>query len=1022
MLHLLCVPSGGDPSDIFYQKALQHSFEETMLVASSEALVGKARMQGIRGVTFDALANAVAEQCSARLRDRLVVRKISRKAQELILQDILDRLSGEGRLPYFGRLTGKKGFVRSVVSLMEQIGSCGATAEEIETAFAHWDGRSPVYRQKDREVTEIYREYLAYLIRNNIYDMSGLYRVATEELTSLRKAGGALTWKALYFTGFYRFDALQLVIIRLLSQISDVWIALPYEPGRPELYGAAEFTYGDLMRFAISERLPAVPVSERTAALRHIVRNLRSPEMQPVPSDQGIEIWQLPDGTEEMRAVLREIKQQLRGKTLKPSEIAVVVRRMEEYSGIRDLCDEYGIPVQAEDSAALAASPVFRFIATILDTVSLHGREKAESWKEFLTQPLQRIATGLPVETVIQISDGYYYTDHGKFLADILEKTGCEALRQLQQEIDAIPAEATIQEYCDITGRLLSLTKLSEKAGCLYREGRIPLAGFKNIACACREILALLQKLPQDYRFCRSGKQSSDCAGFTEALTEAAGRKTLSLQPENREGIAFLSAVNLENVTFKRVYVLGLRENEFPFYKDENWIYNDRERADLAELGILLPSSADGYGEDIHFFMNACAAATERLVLTFYTDEEHNASPYIAEILSLFTDLKVQVKKAGTAVGDSLSREELELALARAGQTDALERLEPGLAESAGSDRKRLQKAAGWNGNPDDAMLLQQISLQIGDRFSASKLETYRGCPFQFLVTYVWQQKAAEAAGEDLDPGQRGSLLHRVLEQFIGKHLGEKLQEAKHAELQKELDEIFDTACQDFADKGRLYAGDFWQHDKEQQRILLHRWLRAEIAYSGQGEWRPVSTEQVFGGKGSGEVSLDINGRRIYLNGKIDRIDRAGDTYFVTDYKSGDPPKKKDFADTDLQLPLYLLAAETVQNKGKVAGGGYYCLKDGERKESFVFPSAAGTVSWKTFSEAEDVNGTATTIADMKELQAMLQRVVGELLERMEQGDFSPAPSQNCDNFCPAAEICRFRVLARDRVEEEPNG
>ena len=1021
MLHLLCVPSGSDLSDTFYQKALQYKFEETMLVASSEALVGKARMQGIRAVTFDALANAVTEQCSAQLRDSLVVRKISRKAQELILQDIIDRLLQEGRLPYFGRLAGKKGFIRSAASLMEQVGSCGATAEEIETAFAHWDGRSPAYRQKDREVAEIYREYLAYLIQNNIYDMSGLYRVAAEELAALRKAGGTVTWKALYFTGFYRFDALQLAIIRLLSQSCDVWVALPYEPGRPELYGAAEDTYGDLMQYAAQERLPAVPAAERTASLRHIIRNLRGPDKQPVPADPGIEIWQLPDEHEEMRAVLREIRQQLRGKTVKPSEIAVVVRRMEEYSGMRDLCDEYGVPVQAEDSAALAASPVFRFVASILETVSVHGREKTESWIAFLTQPLQKIVLGLQTEAVLQLAEGQYYTDYRSFLSDVLEKTGCEALGRFRQEIEAIPEEAGIQEYCDITGRLLSLTKLPEKAGRLYREGQITLTGFKNAVCACREMQSLLQKLPQDYRFCRSGKQTADCAGFAEALQEAAGRMSLSLRPENREGIAFLSAVDLEYANFKQVYVLGLRENEFPFYKDENWIYNDSERDDLAALGIPLPSSADGYGEDIHFFMNACAAATERLVLTYFADEEHKASPYIGEILSLFTDLEVKVKKAETAVEDSLSREELELALARSGQTGALEQMEPGLAESAGSDRKRLQKATGWNGNPDDTMLLQRISRQIGDRFSASKLETYRSCPFKFLVTYVWKQKEAEAAGEDMDAGQRGSLLHKVLEKFIGKHLGEKLQESQHAELQKELDEIFDTVCQEFADKGGLYPGDFWQHDKEQQRLLLHRWLRSEIAYSGQGEWRPVSTEQAFGRKDNGEVALDINGRRIYLNGKIDRIDRAGDAFFITDYKSGDTPKQKEFADTDLQLPLYLFAAAT-QNEGNVAGGGYYSLKDAERKASFMFPEAAGTVPWKTFSEAKDANGNTAAVTDMKELQATLQRVLGELLERMAQGDFSPTPAKDCERNCPAAAVCRFRVITRDREEEDPNG
>ena len=272
-----------------------------------------------------------------------------------------------------------------------------------------------------------------------------------------------------------------------------------------------------------------------------------------------------------------------------------------------------------------------------------------------------------------------------------------------------------------------------------------------------------------------------------------------------------------------------------------------------------------------------------------------------------------------------------------------------------------------------------------------------------------------------MDPMQRGSLLHRVLEKFIRRHLGEKLQQAQYAELQKELDEIFDAVCQEYADKGWLYPGDFWQHDKEQQRILLQRWLRSEIAYSEQGEWRPVSTEQVFGKKSKGEVALDINGRRIYLNGKIDRIDRFGEAYFITDYKSGGTPNKKGFADTDLQLPVYLLAA-AMQTKGEVAGGGYYSLKDAERKESFIFPAAAGTVPWKTFSEAKDANGTATAVTDMEDLQATLQRVLGDMLERMEEGDFSPTPSKDCERNCPAAEICRFRVLTRNREEEDLNG
>ena len=1034
MLHLLCVPAGSTASDLFYQKALQQEFEKAILVASSETLVQEARMQGIRALNFDALANAVLEQRSAGEPDRFSFRKISRKTQELILQEILDRLLLEGKLPYFGRLADKKGFIQSVTALMDQIGSCGATPEEIETAFAHWDGRTALYRQKDREVAEIYREYLTYLINNDVSDVAGLYRMAAEKLSEIVKEGSTVAWDALYVTGFYQFDALQLVIIRLLSQLCDVWIALPYEPGRPELYGAAEYTYGALMQYAVPERVSFAVAPGRPESLQHLVRNLRNPDKKTVPAGTGLEIWQMPGRTEEMRAVLRAIKQQLRDKTARPADIAVVVRRLEDYSGIRELCDEYGIPVQMEGSAALAANPVFRYVTALLATVPLHGREKAESWNTFLTQPLQKIVLGLRTETAAGLFENKYYTDYRNYLADVMQQTQCEALRTLWQETETVPAAATVQEYCEITKHLLSLTELPARAGRLYREGKTGLDGVKNLACACREIDSLLRKLTQDYRLSRYASRKTGCAQFAEELAEAAGKISLSLQPENREGIAVLSAVDLENASFKQVYVMGLREQEFPYYKDENWIYSDRERADLAALGIQLPSSADGYREDIHFFMNACAAATKRLVLTFYTDGEHNASPYIGEIRSLFTDLPVQVKKAENAVGDSLSREELELALARAGQQNTLEQMEPGLAGPAGSDRKRKQDKPDWNGNLADTDLLQQVSRQIGNRFSASKLQAYRNCPFKFLVTYVWQQKEAEEAGEDIDPGRRGSLLHKVLELFIGKHLEEKLQESHYDELQQELDEIFDRTCQQFAEQGKIYPGEFWQHDKELLRLLLHRWLRTEISYSEQGQWRPVCTEREFGHGEKDKMPFPVGGRTVYLNGKIDRIDRAGDAYFITDYKSGNPPENKAFMDTDLQLPLYLLAAERLletQNqkdktgitKARTAGGGYYSLKTGERQKSFVFPAVKSEpVPWETFTKTEGTDETVPAVTDSTDLQAAMRQVLGGLLERMEQGDFRPTPSPRCANNCPGAEVCRFRLLAGNLDEEESNG
>ena len=1103
MLHLLCVPAGYRTAGLFTEKARRRKYEDTILVASSNALVQKLRMQAVNAVNFDYLANAILDQCNPGHGGRRIIQRISRKTQELIIQDILDRLLQENRLSYFGRLVHKKGFILSITSLMDQLGGCGASTEEITTAFAHWEGRSGSQRQKDREISEIYREYISYLISHDVYDVAGLYRLAVEELDRLLKSGGRLKWDTVFFMGFYQFDALQLDMIRSLSRLCDVRIALSYEGNRPELYGATEFTYGELMGQAVREQLPqavaehiegsgggfvaeaaplqggesqhvAIPGPEnmpevsapsvylkRKPSLQQIVNSLRNPKAKPATPDGSIEIWQTGDREGEMRAVLRDIKKLLREQKVKPEEVAVVVRRMEDYSGIRSLCDAYGIPVQMEDSASVAANPVFRYILSVLETVPLHGRDKAESWTAFLTSPLQKLALDLSPEVAAQLAGGRYYTDYKVLLSDMLQQmgssaslilqqqrdcglsqdmlqpakcgmsqkpcrqTGCGALQELWRQIEMFPQEAPVQEYCDRVNGILSLLDLQRKAGRLYKKGELSLVAFKNIACACQAIEELLEKLPRDYRVCGHEHRTITCSQFAEALTEAAETMLISLQPENLEGIAVLPAVNLEEAAFKQVYVMGLREKEFPFFKNENWIFTDSERADLAALGITLPASADGFREDIRFFFNACAAAEERLVLTFYADEEHNASPYIAEIRSLFTGLPVQVKKAQTDAADSLSREELELALARAGRRKDLQQLEPGLAEAGDSDRKRANGKPEWNGNFIDASLIRQISQQTGNRFSASKLETYRSCPFKFLVTYVWRQQVAEAAGEDIDPMQRGNLLHRVLESFVQNHLEEQLQASRYAVLLQELDAIFDKTWQELAEKGLLYPGDFWQHDKELQRILLHRWLQGEIAYSEAGALCPVFTELEFGRTGTGDMALEVNGRTIYLNGKIDRIDRAGNMYFVTDYKSGDAPKSNAFADTDLQLPLYLLAAERLLAApagGAVAGGGYLSLKAGERKESFLLPGTELKLPGKTFTEMKDADGNSLPVADMQDLQVKMINVLTELLERMEQGDFTPTPVSGCDKHCPGAAVCRYRVLVRDREEEGSDG
>ena len=95
-MHLLCVPAGSSASELFFTQALQQEYGRSMLVTSSTVLVQQARMQGVNAVNFDYLAGAVLRQCG-----RTRVRRISRRAQELIVGNLLQSLQEQGRLPYF---------------------------------------------------------------------------------------------------------------------------------------------------------------------------------------------------------------------------------------------------------------------------------------------------------------------------------------------------------------------------------------------------------------------------------------------------------------------------------------------------------------------------------------------------------------------------------------------------------------------------------------------------------------------------------------------------------------------------------------------------------------------------------------------------------------------------------------------------------------------------------------------------------------------------------------------------------
>ena len=1021
MIQVVSLPIGTGSCDAFIEQALRQKDEPCIVVSSSRFMVQKARLRGVNAGNFDYLANDILRQCA-----KTDVRLLSRKAQEMILRTILRKLEAEGLLSYYARLLDKKGFLKSMASLIGQLGRSGVTVPEVKTVLQSWD-RTGSLAEKDAETALLYECYRDYLKEHLLYDVEGLYRLAVEALGELTEKGGCVPWSALFFVGFYHFDALQVKMIARLSRCCDVWIALPYEGQRPELYGVTEFLRGDLLGLTGAREEKREAVAVREPEIEHLLRNFRRKEATPVACNNRVEIWETKDCRAEMRTVLRDVKTQIASGRFRAEDIGIIVRRPEDYSGFRRLCDEYGIPLQLPQTASLASNPLFSYLAALCSVVGLRGREQVEAWHAFFTHPLQGQLFGLAGHAAETLSASRYYTNPEAYTDAVLAMTGWDVLTPFVRRFSDLKT-APAHLFAETLEAALDHLQLPETLGKAYREERLSLPAFKNLLCARQEIRKLLQQLVVDYEVGGLSATAVSGSEFWQNLTESAQNLTLRLRPEQTEGVSLLAAADLTEESFASVYVLGLRENEFPCVKNENWIYDDKERQDLKALGLDLPQAADGSREDLFFFVASCAAAREHLVLTYFIDEEHAVSPYIEEVRDVFSDLPVKVRSLPEgAIEGALSREELHLALARGGRKDCLaQRISPLFVEAALADTERTGFGLQYNGQIDDGEVLQALEEKIGERFSASKLEMYVNCPFSFLVFYGWQQVNAEAVEEDINPAVRGNLLHRVLEKFIGLHLQETFTPQQEETLQSELGEIFDAVCEEEEKAGRIYAGPFWRQDKEQQRKLLQLWLKKEIEYSGQSEFRPVAVEKSFGRGKAEALSLRIGNRTISLTGSIDRIDASGKSYFVTDYKSGKLPAQQDFLQKDLQLPLYLLALQHMlkgEAGAQVSGGGYYALSEGERKNTFQFADSEAVLPVKSYRKVIPPGKTEKEpLHHAEELQTLTEEALRSLLERMEAGDFAPAPAPGCQRFCPAAAICRFCILPMAEETEDENG
>ena len=261
---------------------------------------------------------------------------------------------------------------------------------------------------------------------------------------------------------------------------------------------------------------------------------------------------------------------------------------------------------------------------------------------------------------------------------------------------------------------------------------------------------------------------------------------------------------------------------------------------------------------------------------------------------------------------------------------------------------------------------------------SPTHLKDYRECPYRFYLKYLLGIQEPKEIIEEAGPAEWGTVIHNALKYFykfdFPRGIAEKEFENAKSQLYKRL---YTAMKNELAQMPKQVSF----LDLEMYKKRMEKFLRSDLERFRQG-FRIVTDKiekQIM-------QEIVINDMQIKLFGYPDRIDMSEEKYYIIDYKSKAPPRKKyQLGDefTEFQLPLYGLIISDGQFSN-IGGLAYY-----EISKDTTFISIA---------QADDV---AVYLSDFRE---MLLATIREILDK--EVSFHQTVNQDNCRYCAYTHVC----------------
>ena len=461
---------------------------------------------------------------------------------------------------------------------------------------------------------------------------------------------------------------------------------------------------------------------------------------------------------------------------------------------------------------------------------------------------------------------------------------------------------------------------------------------------------AINRVLDQAVELC--GDQEMRLEDFLRLLRAGLAAISIGSIPMSPDAVYVGEIARFSRREVKILYVVGTNADSIPARRQDGGTLREDERAELlraareagAEMHIRRLS--DRAAIERMALYRAFLAPKEELVLSYAAVDARGAalrkSPLLLRMEGrVFPRLRERCGLLGDRFVYAGARESMREALASGicgyqggvpltpellGLAGALHAAAP--AEFAETLRGAVADRQESALDPETAHALY-LRAQKNERYnvegmiaSISQLEAFALCPFSHFVRYGLRPR--EMREPRMDARERGTLAHRAIEEFAGR-LYAREDAVGDEEAERLMREVLEPL---FAQERAIrHEGGLSKANHQEIRRAMGRMSRLLALQKRLSRFR-VSAEELAFTPGDTDPLALPDGERVYLEGKIDRVDvlHLRDELYarVVDYKTGNTSLGLDDVYFGLRLQLFLYLDAVLALRGARPAGVFY--------------------------------------------------------------------------------------------------